>query len=66
MEQLKDMNRMLLAKIDEQHEYIESRLDKRDELLMQSLRESQETKKLLLESLEEKKVRKGILKWFTK
>ncbi|MFJ5624769.1 DUF3967 domain-containing protein [Peribacillus loiseleuriae] len=56
MEQLKDMNRMLLSKLDEQHKYIEERLnkqddrlEKRDEMLMQSMRETQETKQLLLE-----------------
>lgn len=66
MEQLKDMNRMLLAKLDEQHEYIDKRLNKRDELLMQSMRESQETKQLLLAAQEERKKRKGIFKFFSK
>lgn len=73
MEQLKDINRMLLAKLDEQHKYIENRLEyienrqeERDKLLMQSLRESQETKQLLLEAKEEKKQRKGIFKFFSK
>ncbi|MBN6890047.1 DNA-binding transcriptional MerR regulator [Cytobacillus horneckiae] len=69
VEQLKDMNRLLLNRLDEQQKYIEKRLEKHDEILLNSLRESQETKKLLLEAKEEeqqKKSRKGLLKWFVK
>jgi DNA-binding transcriptional MerR regulator len=69
IEQLKDMNRMLLSRLDEQQKYIESRLDQHDSILMNSLRESQQTKQLLLEAKEreqEKKPRKGIFRFFTK
>lgn len=54
------------AALEKQQRYIEERMNKRDELLMQSLRESQETKKILLEAQEEKKHRKGIFKFFSK
>jgi hypothetical protein len=69
MEQLKDMNRMLLKRLDEQQTYIEERMSKRDELLLQSIRETQDTKKLLLENQEaqeEKKTRKSIFSFFNK
>ncbi|MGD6969370.1 DUF3967 domain-containing protein [Rossellomorea vietnamensis] len=61
-----------MKKIDQQQKYIEERLDKqeerqekRDSLLMESLRESQETKQLLLATKEEKQnsVSK-MFKWF--
>jgi len=62
IEQLKELNRQLLKRLDEQDKYIEERLNKRDELLMESLRESQETKQLLLAAKEEeeKKPRRGV------
>ena len=74
IEQLKEFNRMLLAKLDEQQNYIDDRLNKldertlkRDQMLMESLKASQETKKLLLEAQEEqKKKRKGIFSFFNK
>jgi DNA-binding transcriptional MerR regulator len=67
IEQLKDLNRQLLTRLDEQQKYIEERLDKRDSLIMESIRESQETKKLLLESAEQqKKPRKGLMRFFSK
>lgn len=73
MEQIKEMNRLLLSRLDEQHKYIEKRLDERDQLLMQSIRTSQETKKLLLEAQakqeeeqQQKKPRRGLFKWFSK
>jgi DNA-binding transcriptional MerR regulator len=69
VEQLKEMNRMLLKRLDEQQTYIEERMSKRDNLLLQSLRESQETKKILLETKEaqeEKKSRKSIFSFFSK
>jgi ribosomal protein S1 len=52
----------------EQQKYIEERLNKRDDALIQSLRESQENKKLLLEvkELQQKKTRKGILSSFSR
>lgn len=61
--QLVEMNKALFKQLDEQQKHIEERLNKRDDTLMQSLRESQETKRLLLEVKEEqqKKVRKGFM-----
>ena len=54
MEQLRELNRQLLLRLDEQQKYIEQRLnwmdeqiERRDELLMQAIREQQETRKLL-------------------
>lgn len=69
IEQLKNLNVQLLKRLDEQQTYIEERLSKRDAVLMESLREVQETKKLMIEQKaeeEKKKVRKGILSWFNK
>jgi DNA-binding transcriptional MerR regulator len=51
--QQEEFNRKLLERLDQQHKYIEDRLDKRDEQLMSALRESQETKRLLLATKEE-------------
>ena len=65
----------LVTRMDQQQRYIDEKLTKRDELLLETLRESQETKRLLIEAqtvaqeakqVEEKKPRKGILKWFSK
>lgn len=71
--QLIEMNKALLTRLDEQQKYIEERLGRRDDVLMQSLRESQEAKKLLLEvkeqqqkDQEEKRNRKGLLRFFIK
>lgn len=64
---LEEFNKELIKRLDDQQNYIEERLNKRDELLMQSIRESQETKQLLLATKEEenqKKPRKGLFKWF--
>lgn len=66
MELLKDMNRLLLAKLDEQQKYIDERLSKRDQMLMESLKTSQETKMLLLAAKEEQKKKKGIFSFFSK
>lgn len=66
MEQLKDLNRLLLTKLDEQQKYIDQRLNARDELLMESLKQSQETKKLLLAAQEEQKKKKSIFSFFSK
>jgi DNA-binding transcriptional MerR regulator len=76
VEQLKDLNRLLLTRLDEQQKYIEERLDKmelrqneRDNMLLESIRTAQETKQLLLatkEEQEQKRPRKGLLKWFAK
>ena len=60
MEQLRELNRQLLLRLDEQQKYIEQRLnrmdeqiERRDELLMQAIREQQETRKLLVAAKEE-------------
>lgn len=69
IEQLKDLNKQLLKRLDEQQSYIEERLSKRDAVLLESLREVQETKKLMIEQKEEedqKKSRKGIMRWFSR
>lgn len=66
IEQLKEMNRLLLNKLDEQQQYIDNRLNKRDEMLMESLRQSQETKMLILEAKEEQKKKKGLFSFFKK
>jgi DNA-binding transcriptional MerR regulator len=76
LEQLESFNKTLLDTIAKQQEYIEERLnkheeriEKRDLMLMESLREVQETKRLMIEAKEEEKkkpVRKGILSWFIK
>jgi hypothetical protein len=69
--QLIEMNKALFTRLDEQQNYIEERMNKRDSDLLQSLRESQETKKLLLEVKEiqesqQKKPRKGIFSFFSR
>lgn len=71
--QLIEMNKALLTRLDEQQNYIEERLNQRDDILTKSLRESLETKKLLLEVREkqrkeehERKNRKGIMRFFSK
>ncbi|MED4456188.1 DUF3967 domain-containing protein [Metabacillus fastidiosus] len=60
--QQKQLNADLVAKIDEQQKYIEERMEQRDAILMQSLRETQETKKLIVAAAEEKREedRKGL------
>jgi DNA-binding transcriptional MerR regulator len=73
LEQLEEFNKTLLDTINKQQKYIEERLhkqeermEKRDSMLMESLREAQETKRLMLEAKEEQKnkPRRGILSWF--
>ncbi|KYC71323.1 hypothetical protein B4099_3699 [Heyndrickxia coagulans] len=56
------MNIRVLEQLESQQRYIEERMEERDSLLMQSIRETQETKKLLLEA-EEKQKRKGIFRF---
>lgn len=55
IQELKDLNRELLQRLSEQQKYIEKRLEERDRLLMQAIRESQETKKLIAAAREENK-----------
>jgi hypothetical protein len=55
MERQESFNQELIRRLDHQQQYIEERLNKRDETLIQSLREVQETKKLIAATQEEKK-----------
>ena len=64
-EELMRFNRELLDRLDNQQEYINRRLEERDKKLMESLRQSQETKKLMLElaaAKEESEKNKGLWK----
>lgn len=63
IEQQEQFNKALLDRLDEQQKYIEERLNKRDETLIQSLREVQETKKLIAaaEEKREEENKKGFL-----
>jgi hypothetical protein len=60
--QQEEFNKALLKKLDEQQKYIEERLNRRDETLIQSLREVQETKKLIAtaEEKREEESKKGL------
>lgn len=53
-EKQEQFNKTLLEKLDQQQKYIEERLDKRDETLILSLREVQDTKKLIAAAEERK------------
>ena len=67
LDQQEAFNKKLITRLEEQDKYIQERLEKRDSMLMESLKASQETKKLLLEAQEEqKKKRKGIFSFFNK
>lgn len=68
LEAQEQFNKKLLERLDQQQQYIEERLNHRDEMLLQSLREAQETKQLLLATKDEqqKKPRKGFLRFFSK
>ncbi|QPA33389.1 DUF3967 domain-containing protein [Thermaerobacillus caldiproteolyticus] len=57
--QQNELLKKLMMRLDQQQKYIEESLKKRDELLMQSLKESMETRKMIAEAKEEKK--KGFL-----
>jgi Protein of unknown function (DUF3967) len=48
-------NQELLKRLEQQQRYIEERLNERDKMLMESIRESQETRKLLAAAQEEQK-----------
>ena len=64
IEQLKDINRTLLIKLDQQYEYIKER----DQQVMELLQEYKENKQLLLEIKEEQhnQGKKGWRSWFNK
>lgn len=71
MAEMTELKKLVLEQsklIEKQQKYIETRLDQHDEVLMQSLRESQETKRLLAAAQEEqqKKPRKGLFRFFSK
>ncbi|AJQ62758.1 hypothetical protein BTT_64460 (plasmid) [Bacillus thuringiensis serovar morrisoni str. 4AA1] len=60
--QQEDFNKALLKKLEEQHKYFEERMnerekraEERDNLLLQNIREMQETKKLIAASEQKKK-----------
>lgn len=55
IKQQETFNQELLKRPDQQQQYIEERLNKRDETLIQSLREVQETKKMIAATEEKKK-----------
>lgn len=61
-EQQEQFNKELLKRLDSQQKYIEERLNKRDDMLVQSLREVQETKKLIAaaEEKREEESKKGL------
>jgi DNA-binding transcriptional MerR regulator len=53
--QQNELLKELMMRLDQQQKYIEESLKKRDELLMQSLKESMETRKMIAAAKEEKK-----------
>lgn len=63
-EQQEAFNKALLERLDRQTEYIEQSLKKRDEQLMQVLRENQETKKMIAAASQKK--RSWLHRWFQK
>jgi DNA-binding transcriptional MerR regulator len=62
IEQQEQFNKELLKRLEEHQKYIEERLNQRDAALIQSLREVQETKKLLVaaEEKRQEEKKKGI------
>lgn len=63
--QQEKFNKSLIEKLDEQQKYIEERLNKRDNTLIQSLREVQETKKLIA-AAEEKREEESKKSFFSR
>ncbi|WP_018395875.1 hypothetical protein [Bacillus sp. 37MA] len=63
IEQLKDLNRELLKRLDERDKYIEERMDKRDSQIMASLKELKQTKRI---TFEEEKSKNEIVGKFIK
>lgn len=66
IEHQEEFNKQLLKRLDEQQKYIEERLDKRDSLLLESIREAQETKKLIAAAQEEQQKKGFFSKLFGK
>ena len=52
-ERLEHQNKQLISKLEEQQNYINNKLEKRDRQIMEALRETQEAKKLIASSLEQ-------------
>lgn len=61
IERQEAFNKELLQRLEEQQRYIEERIDKRDQLLMQTLREHQQQTQRLIAAAEEEK-----LPWYKK
>jgi DNA-binding transcriptional MerR regulator len=57
--QQNELLKELMTRLDQQQKYIEESLKKRDELLMQSLKESMETRKMIAAAKEEEGKKKG-------
>lgn len=55
LQEQKEFNKVLLEKLEKQQEYINSRLDQHDKLLMESLKESMEARKQIAATKNEKK-----------
>lgn len=60
-EQQQDFNKELLNQLQQQQDYIKNSLEERDKKLMEAIRESQETRKLIAAAQEEEKNKK---KWW--
>jgi Fic family protein len=59
MNEQKKFNQSLLETLQKQQEYINTKLEERDQVLLQSIRELQEAKKQIASSEEEKMKKKG-------
>lgn len=57
--ELLEMNKQLFKRLEEQQTYIEERMNKRDSILLESIRESQEVKKQLLQIATAQEEKKG-------
>lgn len=58
-QEILSLNQRLVEKLDAQHRYIEDSIKKRDELLMQTIKENLETRKLIAAAREEEESKKG-------
>ncbi len=66
LDQQEKFNKQLVEQLNKQENYIRERMDKRDEMLMEAMRQSQETKMLILAAKEEQKKKKGLFSFFNK
>lgn len=55
LDKMEEFNRQLLSKLDDRDKYIQEHLEKRDEHIITTLRETMETRKLIAAAQEEKK-----------